>query len=56
MLRVSGDDGVLGSGATTRSVQVFVPRDAVAELVADVDAGSKITLVPVPGSPLGEPR
>ncbi len=56
VLRVSGDDGVLGSGATTRAVQVFVPRDAVADLVADVDAGSKITLVPVPGSPLGEPR
>ncbi len=56
VLRVSGDEGVLGSGSATRAVQVYVPTDAVADLVSDVDIGSKITLVPVPGSPLGEPR
>jgi len=55
VLRVSGDDGVLGSRSATRSVQVLLPRDRVGELVGDVDGGARITLVPVPGSPLGTP-
>ena len=33
----------------TRAVHVMVPRDEVQGLVADVDAGARITLVPVPG-------
>lgn len=53
VLRVGGDQGVLGSRAQTRSVQVLVPRARVTQLVGDVDAGAKITLVPVPGSLLG---
>ncbi len=56
VLSLSGDDGILGAGARTRTVQVLVPRERVQQLVADVDLGSKITLVPVPGSVLGAPR
>jgi hypothetical protein len=55
VLRVGGEDGVLGSTAQTRSVQVLVPRDKVPQLVAHVDGRAKITLVPVPGSTLGAP-
>jgi hypothetical protein len=49
VVRVAGDDAVLGSATDTRAVQVMVPRDAVRDLVADVDVGARITLVPVPG-------
>ena len=50
VVKVSGDEGVLGGAAQTRAVQVMVPRDAVRDLVADVDVGARITLVPVPGT------
>ena len=56
VLGLSADDGILGTGAQSRAVQVLVPRESVRQLVADVDLGSKITLVPVPGSVLGAPR
>jgi SAF domain len=49
VVRVAGDDAVLGSATDTRAVQVMVPRAAVRDLVADVDVGARITLVPVPG-------
>ena len=44
-----GDDGVLGGAAETRAVHVMVPREAVRDLVADVDLGRGSPLVPVPG-------
>lgn len=50
VVQVSGDEGVLGGSAQTRAVQVMVPRDAVRDLVADVDVSARITLVPVPGT------
>ena len=49
VVRVAGDDAVLGGATDTRAVQVMVPREAVRDLVADVDVGARITLVPVPG-------
>ncbi len=49
VVRVAGDDAVLSSATDTRAVQVMVPREAVRDLVADVDVGARITLVPVPG-------
>lgn len=49
VVRVAGEDAVLGGAADTRAVQVMVPREAVRDLVADVDVGARITLVPVPG-------
>ena len=49
VVRVAGEDTVLGASAETRAVHVMVPRDAVRDVVADVDLGARITLVPVPG-------
>ncbi len=49
VVRVAAEDTVLGGAADTRAVQVMVPREAVRDLVADVDVGARITLVPVPG-------
>jgi hypothetical protein len=49
VVRVAGEDTVLGASAETRAVHVMVPREAVPEVVADVDLGARITLVPVPG-------
>lgn len=49
VVRVAGEDGVLGASAETRAVHVMVPREQVQDVVADVDAGARITLVPVPG-------
>lgn len=49
VVRVAGEDGVLGGSAETRAVHVMVPREEVPDVVADVDLGSRITLVPVPG-------
>ena len=49
VVRVAGEDTVLGASAETRAVHVMVPRDDVPSLVADVDLGARITLVPVPG-------
>lgn len=50
VVQVSSEEGVLGGSAQTRAVRVMVPRDAVRDLVADVDVGARITLVPVPGT------
>ena len=49
VVRVAGEDAVLGTSAETRAVHVMVPRDSVRDVVADVDLGARITLVPVPG-------
>jgi hypothetical protein len=49
VVRVAGEDDVLGGATASRAVQVMVPRDSVRDLVADVDLGARITLVPVPG-------
>lgn len=49
VVAVAAEDAVLGGAAETRPVTVAVPREAVRDLVADVDAGARITLVPVPG-------
>ena len=49
VVRVAGEDGVLGGSAETRAVHVMVPREEVPAVVADVDLGARITLVPVPG-------
>ena len=46
---VFAEDGVLGGSAQTRAVHVMVPREEVQAVVADVDLGARITLVPVPG-------
>ncbi|GGL28656.1 SAF domain-containing protein [Phycicoccus endophyticus] len=48
---VAEADAVLAGAEQTRAVRVMVPSDAVPGLVGDVDAGSRITLVPVPGGP-----
>jgi hypothetical protein len=53
VVSVAADTGVLGAGAATRAVQVSVPADRVQQLVGDVDLGSRITLVPVPGGGAG---
>jgi len=49
VVRVAREDTVLGASAETRAVHVMVPRDSVRGIVADVDVGARITLVPVPG-------
>lgn len=42
----------LGVAAADTAVQVLVPDEAVEQVIAAVDAGSRVTLVPVPGSPV----
>ena len=49
VVRVAADDGVLAGSAVSRAVHVMVPREEVQAIVADVDLGARITLVPVPG-------
>lgn len=49
VVRVAADDGVLAGSAQSRAVHVMVPRESVPAIVADVDLGARITLVPVPG-------
>jgi hypothetical protein len=41
----------LGEASGTTSVQIMVPEASVQTLIAAIDQGAKITLVPVPGSP-----
>jgi hypothetical protein len=41
----------LGSVNGTTGVQVMVPDDVVQDLLAAIDQGARLTLVPVPGSP-----
>ena len=43
--------GGLGGASGTTAVQIMVPEASVQELIAAIDQGAKITLVPVPGSP-----
>jgi hypothetical protein len=42
--------GGLGAASGTTAVQIMVPEARVQELIAAIDQGAKITLVPVPGS------
>ena len=42
--------GLVGASGTT-AVQIMVPEASVQALIAAIDQGAKITLVPVPGSP-----
>ncbi len=49
VVAVAEQDSVLAGADQTRAVQVMVPRASVRDLVADVDLGARITLVPVPG-------
>ncbi|NHA69521.1 CpaB family protein [Phycicoccus flavus] len=53
VVSLAGEDDVLGGVDQTRAVRVMVPRDSVRDLVADVDLGARITLVPVPGAVVG---
>jgi hypothetical protein len=46
---VSQDSGRFGVVTSTMAVQIRVPRDKVAEVIAAVDKQSRFTLVPVPG-------
>jgi hypothetical protein len=41
----------LGEASGTTAVQIMVPEASVQALIAAIDQGAKITLVPVPGSP-----
>jgi hypothetical protein len=43
--------GGLGSASGLTAVQIMVPEATVQALIAAIDQGAKITLVPVPGSP-----
>jgi hypothetical protein len=43
--------GGLGAASGTTAVQIMVPEASVQALIAAIDQGAKITLVPVPGSP-----
>jgi hypothetical protein len=43
--------GGLGAASGITAVQIMVPEASVQELIAAIDQGAKITLVPVPGSP-----
>lgn len=43
------DSGRFGAASASMAVQLRVPRDKVAEVIAAVDKQSRFTLVPVPG-------
>lgn len=43
--------GRLSSASGTTAVQIMVPESGVQALIAAIDQGARITLVPVPGSP-----
>ena len=43
--------GGLGAVSGTTTVQIMVPEASVQSLIAAIDQGAKITLVPAPGSP-----
>jgi hypothetical protein len=49
VMSLATEDAVLGGSAETRAVTIGVPRGSVKGIVADVDRGARITLVPVPG-------
>jgi hypothetical protein len=46
---VNQDSGRFGAASSTMAVQLRVPRDKVAEVIAAVDKQARFTLVPVPG-------
>jgi hypothetical protein len=46
---VNQDSGRFGAASSTMAVQLRVPRDKVAEVIAAMDKQSRFTLVPVPG-------
>ena len=46
---VTQDSGRFGAASSTMAVQLRVPRDKVAQVIAAVDKQSRFTLVPVPG-------
>ena len=46
---VNQDSGRFGAASGAMAVQLRVPRDKVAEVIAAVDKQSRFTLVPVPG-------
>lgn len=50
--RVPTDKGGLRVGAGAAAIQVMVPDDQVQSLIASIDQGAKVTLVPTAGSPL----
>lgn len=47
---------VLGGSGGNRAVQVMVPIEKVQPLIAVIDHGARVTLVPVPGSLVGTGR
>ena len=49
VLPVNQDASRFGAAAASTAVQLRVPRDKVAEIIAAVDRQSRFTLVPVPG-------
>lgn len=46
---VNQDSGRFGAASSTMAVQLRVPREKVAEVIAAMDKQSRFTLVPVPG-------
>lgn len=48
--RIAKTSGALGASTSTQAVQVMAPREKVQGLIAQVDVGARITVVPVPGS------
>ena len=50
--RVAAVGGGLGSSTARSTVQLLVPTASIADVIDLVDAGAKVTLVPVPGSAL----
>lgn len=47
------EGGALGGGSGDRAVQVMAPARSIKTLIAAVDSGARVTLVPVPGAALG---
>lgn len=50
--RVPADRGGLRVGSGAAAIQVMVPDEQVQSLIASIDQGAKVTLVPTAGSPL----
>lgn len=51
--RVPEQSGALGIATTSSSVQIAVPHSQVQQIIAAVDAGAKVTLVPTAGVSTG---
>jgi hypothetical protein len=54
--RIPRQGGALGGGSSQQPVQIMAPVGSIRELIATVDNGSRITLVPVPGTVLESPQ